>query len=208
MSWYDTFALFYDPSIERLYRPYRPRILAALAPRPGDRVLLPACGTGQDLPGLVEAVGPEGAVVGVDFSEGMLSKARQRVAAGGWSNVSLHRLDLTAVDEAALVELSGGQGFDRLLFSLTLSALPDWERVFERLFAALRPGGRCAIFDVHAYRRVPQSWWVEVMARAELAREMWAPLERLSEGYSFERLEGSPHIHGGTLILAAGDRPG
>ena len=118
-----------------------------------------------------------------------------------------HRVVPIPGPSAALAALSGGQGFDRLLFALTLSALPDWQAVFERLFEALVPGGRCAIFDVHAYRRVPQSWWVEKMARAELAREMWGPLERLSTGYSFQKLEGSPHIHGGTPILAAGDRP-
>ena len=57
MSWYDTFALFYDPSIERIYRPYRAQILEALQPRPGHTVLVPACGTGQDLPGLVARYG-------------------------------------------------------------------------------------------------------------------------------------------------------
>jgi len=205
MLWYDLFANGYDLSLEHLYRSYRAQSVAALRLEPGMRVLVPACGTGQDLDGLVEAVGPEGRVVGVDYSAGMLKRAQKRIDKAGWQNVTLLERDILALTDADLTE-AGVPEVDRLLFSLALSVLPDWEAMFERAFERLTPGGRFAIFDVHAYRRVPQSWCVEWMANADLSREVWRPAQELGEGVEVQKLEGSPHIHGGTPMLIHGRR--
>jgi hypothetical protein len=105
-----------------------------------------------------------------------------------------------------LETLTGGEGrVDRLIFSLATSALP--EAAWESAFDLLEPGGRCVIFDVHAWRRVPQTWWTERIAQADLSRRVWAPLERCCEGFRLEKLPGSPHLHGDTPILATGDKP-
>ena len=65
----------------------------ALALEPGDTVLEMGCGTGANLPYLRERVGPEGQVIGVDLTSGMLDVARERVERRGWANVSLVRAD-------------------------------------------------------------------------------------------------------------------
>jgi ubiquinone/menaquinone biosynthesis C-methylase UbiE len=67
----------------------RARAVDALALDPGDVVVDLGCGTGANLPHLRDAVGPEGAVVGVDLTPGMLSQARERVERAGWRNVHL-----------------------------------------------------------------------------------------------------------------------
>ena len=53
MAWYDLFSSFYDQTVERIYRSYRPGIVEALHVRPGDAVLDLACGTGPNHPYLV-----------------------------------------------------------------------------------------------------------------------------------------------------------
>jgi len=203
MIWYDVFANWYDLSLERIYRPYRAKSLDALKLEPGMSVLVPACGTGQDLPGLVEAVGPSGRVVGVDYSPGMLARAQRKADRGGWETVSLLERDVRELTDEDL-NTAGAASVDRLLFSLALSALPDWEVMFERAYDRLAPGGRFVIFDVHAYKRVPQSWYVEWIAQADLARPLWEPAQRLGQEVNVEKLDGSPHIHGGTPILVSG----
>src|SRR4051794_21864369 len=51
----------------------------ALELQPGDRVLEVGCGTGVDLPSLVAAVQPGGAVVGIDHNTAAVEAAQRRV---------------------------------------------------------------------------------------------------------------------------------
>ena len=96
--------------------------------------------------------------------------------------------------------------FDRVLFFLTLSVLPDWDSVFRKVWDRLENGGRCAIFDVHASRRVPQSRIVESVAQADLSRRTWEPLLELAPNAEHQRIAGSPHIHGGDLHFCVGSK--
>jgi len=57
-------------------RSWRARTAALLACSPGDTVVEMGCGTGANVPHLREQVGPEGRVVGVDLTRGMLAQAR------------------------------------------------------------------------------------------------------------------------------------
>ncbi len=202
MSWYDGFSTFYDPAVERIYRPYRERIVAALDLQPGDAVVDLACGTGQNFPELVRAVGAEGKVVGVDASSGMLSRARRRIAKAGWSNVRVLEADARTLRSDDL-----GEGpLAAVLCTLGFSAIPDWQRALANAFSLLPRGGRFVIFDVFARRWVPQTSVVSLVARADLKRESWRALKALSATFEMKDLPGSPHVHGGNLFLARGVR--
>lgn len=192
---YRRFAPFYDAAVEWLYRPYRPRIADALRLSRGDRVLDLACGTGQCL-GVLAARAPDGEVVGVDTSAAMLARARARVRREGLGHVTLLERDATT--------LSGP--FDAVVVSLGLTTIGPWRRVFSHTFDLLVPGGRYVIFDVHAERRVPQTAVVTWVAGADLGRRVWEPLRARSAGFRLEWLPGSPHVHGGRVLLASGTR--
>jgi len=197
---YDVFALFYDASIERVYRPSRERVAETLRPDVGPSVLIPACGTGQDFAPLRTRLGGGSArLVGVDFSAGMLRRARKRVDREGWQNVTLVEADARTVDAEKL-----GPPFDHVVCSLALSVVPDWQRVVEHTFDQLRPGGQFTIFDVHADRRVAQTLCTEWIARADLSRKPWEPLENLSTRFTLDWQPGSPHLHGGRPFIATG----
>ncbi len=64
-------------------------VLERVKPRPGERALDVGCGAGQSTLELAELVGPPGTVVGVDVSEPLLRRAKERVKAAGLSNIEL-----------------------------------------------------------------------------------------------------------------------
>jgi SAM-dependent methyltransferase len=69
-----------------------------LAPA-GNVVIDAACGTGLSFPLIEERIGAEGRLIGVDLSDEMLAKARQKVTEAGWKNVTLIE---GAADEATI----------------------------------------------------------------------------------------------------------
>src|ERR1700749_247751 len=94
----------------------RRKAVAAMALRPGDAVLEVGVGSGRNLPYLLDAVGPSGAVVGVDLSAGMLDEARKLVDRRGATNVELSETNAAPVDYP--------RDFAAVIFSLSYSAMP------------------------------------------------------------------------------------
>jgi ubiquinone/menaquinone biosynthesis C-methylase UbiE len=122
-----------------IFPPARRKAVAALSLNPGDAVLEIGAGTGRNLPYLVQAVGPGGAVIAVDASEGMLAEAGRLVKRHGWSNVQLLRQD------ASRLEIE--RDLDGVLFSLSYSVLPEPRPALARAWELLRPGRRVVVMD-------------------------------------------------------------
>ena len=111
----------------------------AIAAAPGERILDVGCGPGFYVAELLERVGPEGHVCGVDSSAPMLSIAARRV--DGYENVEL--LDASAT---ALPFDSGS--FDGAISVQVLEYVNDVAVALAELHRVLRPGGRLVVWDV------------------------------------------------------------
>ncbi|MDQ2982995.1 MAG: bifunctional demethylmenaquinone methyltransferase/2-methoxy-6-polyprenyl-1,4-benzoquinol methylase UbiE [Actinomycetota bacterium] len=107
--------------------------------RPGDRVLDACCGTG-DLALAATAVG--GRVVGLDFSERMLERAREKSADVEWV-----RGDATALP------FEDGS-FDSATVGFGVRNLDDLAGGLRELRRVLKPGGRLAILEITRPRGV------------------------------------------------------
>jgi len=164
------------------------------------------CGTGQSFDGICAAIGPEGKLVGVDFSAGMLRKAAARVERLGESSVRLIQADVQALEPAQLEREAGISEFDRVHVFLGMSAFPDPAAAFEVLWDRLRPGGRFVIVDVHAEKPDFQGKMVNLVARADIRRRSWEPLEAVARDYVYRDLPSTKQ-HGGQLFVAAGNKP-
>jgi SAM-dependent methyltransferase len=94
------------------------------------------CGPIGGLAVMAEMVGPAGRVVGVDFSEPTIQRARSVVAALGLGNVELFAGDIHELDAAAV-----GGPFDLAYTRLFLMHQPDPVRTLSHIASLLRPGG-------------------------------------------------------------------
>jgi SAM-dependent methyltransferase len=88
----------YDGMEQRLTAPVSERMLDLAELRPGMRVLDLATGRGEPAIRAAHRVGPTGAVLGVDLSEGLLQMARERAAREGLSNVDLRAMNAESLE--------------------------------------------------------------------------------------------------------------
>lgn len=89
MKWYDIIAPIYDKAIRKLYLPYRQKAIKSLQLQSGQTVLDLGCGSGLNFELIIDAIGPQGTLIGVDFSAKMLMRAKQTIDKHGWKNVFL-----------------------------------------------------------------------------------------------------------------------
>jgi trans-aconitate 2-methyltransferase len=103
-------------------------VLGRLELRGDETVLDAGCGSGRITQALIERL-PDGRVIAVDASQSMVDAALER----------LPGVDVRTVD---LLELELDEPLDAIFSTATFHWILDHERLFARLRAALRPGGR------------------------------------------------------------------
>lgn len=131
---FDVWSRFYDGRIvQRLtYRPEHDAVLRALRARPPRRLLDVGCGTGllssrlaRELPGL--------AVVGCDFSPGMLREAARNARVPALVQADALRLPFRDAS------------FDAVVSTEAFHWFPDQGRALGEFFRILEPGGRLLV---------------------------------------------------------------
>jgi arsenite methyltransferase len=186
----------------------RALVREALAAGPGERVLDVGCGPGFYVAELLEAVGPDGAVVGVDSSDSMLSLAARRCQSH--QNVAFHQADATALP----VE---DRSFDAALSVQVLEYVADIPAALGELRRALRTGGRLVVWDVdwatvslrtdepERMQRMLAAW-DEHLTHVSLPQALTAELRAagfadvVMDAYAFATAELDANSYGGFLV--------
>jgi SAM-dependent methyltransferase len=139
--------------IDAVFAPLTAAALDAAAPTANERVLDIGCGCGATVLALAHRVGPGGQVLGLDVSEPMAARARERIAAAGLANAAVR------VADAAAHDFAGSGGADLLFSRFGVMFFADPAAAFRNLRRALRPGGRL-LFAV--WRPMAENGWFTV----------------------------------------------
>ncbi len=109
--------------------------VAVFAEIPLGAVILDlGCGAGLDSLIAAQRVGPEGRVIGVDFSEAMLARSRQAAEELGVRNVDFYQADAEQLPiEDGVIDVALANG----IFNLN----PERGAIFSELARAVRQGG-------------------------------------------------------------------
>jgi ubiquinone/menaquinone biosynthesis C-methylase UbiE len=200
MGYYDWFARVYDASLEKVYAEHRELAARALQVAADSVVLDVPCGTGQSFAAIARGLGSQGVLLGVDASAGMLARARARGGAG----VRCLEADAATLTRLQISEALGRDvAPNRLHVFLGMSVFRDMDATFSNLWSLLAPGGQCVLVDVHAERLSLQGRLVNKLARAEIRRRFWEPLERVALDFERHPLPFDRR-HGGQIMLARG----
>ena len=122
----------------------RDRLIRELNPAPNARVVEVGCGTARNLVKMAKRY-PGRQFFGLDASQAMLETAARSAAKAGPG----HRISLAHGYAEALTPQMFGQTepFDDIVFSYSLSMIPDWKQALSAAASALSPSGRIHIVD-------------------------------------------------------------
>jgi len=114
----------------------------------GDVVIDLGSGAGNDCFIARHECGADGKVIGIDFSEVMLGKARANADKLGFRNVEFRQGDIEKMPVTSNIA-------DVIVSNCVLNLVPDKANVFKEILRVLKPGGHFSISDVVLVGQLP-----------------------------------------------------
>ncbi|MCA1058327.1 demethylmenaquinone methyltransferase [Rossellomorea aquimaris] len=108
--------------------------------KPGSKALDVCCGTADWTLAIGEKVGESGSVVGLDFSQNMLSIGKEKVKQSGMNNIELihgNAMELPFDDNT----------FDYVTIGFGLRNVPDYLHVLKEMNRVVKPGGMAVCLE-------------------------------------------------------------
>jgi demethylmenaquinone methyltransferase/2-methoxy-6-polyprenyl-1,4-benzoquinol methylase len=146
---FDRIAGFYDlmnsVMTAGLHHRWRARAADLADVRPGDRVLDVATGTGDLAIELARRIAPGGEVIGSDFSDGMLERAREKDPAIRWEHADALALPYGDDEFRAATVGFGARNFG------------DLEKGIGEMARVVAPGGKVVVLEITTPTKPPLS---------------------------------------------------
>jgi arsenite methyltransferase len=138
------------------------------------------CGGGIDIILAAHKVGPQGKVIGLDFSTQMIERAQQAVIEAGLQdrNIEFKVVDL---DNTQLPDSST----DVVTSNCVINLIPNKDAVYQEAYRILKTGGRLAISDIVLTENIDpelherfQSAWSGCLGGAVTEAEYWQTIQK------------------------------
>jgi len=115
----------------------------------GDTVVDLGSGAGNDVFVARAIVGAEGKVIGLDFTQEMVDKAKKNNAKLGYKNVEFHLGDIEQMP-------FNNNIIDVVVSNCVLNLVPDKQKAFSEIYRILKPGAHFCVSDIVLKGELPE----------------------------------------------------
>ena len=115
----------------------------------GDTILDLGSGAGNDCFVARALTGEQGKVIGLDFTDVMINKARENADKLGFNNVEFRQGDIENMP-------IGGDSIDVVVSNCVLNLVPDKNKAFSETMRVLKAGGHFSVSDVVLKGELPE----------------------------------------------------
>jgi ubiquinone/menaquinone biosynthesis C-methylase UbiE len=182
-SAYNAAADFYDHPVNTFWSWYGRHTVSRIGLEAGMKILDVCCGSGASAIPAAEAVGPNGAVLGIDLAENLIELAKIKAREARLMNIEFRVADMLDADLAPST-------FDVVICVFGIFFVPDMRQAVQALWSLLRPGGRLAIttWGPRFFEPANTAFWNAVRnGRPDLHRA-FNPWDRISEPEALREL--------------------
>ena len=116
----------------------------------GDTVIDLGSGAGNDCFVARHETGENGKVIGIDFTEAMIQKARSNAEKLGFNNVEFRQGDIEDMPVSDNMA-------DVIVSNCVLNLVPEKEKVIQEIYRTLKPGGHFSISDIVVVGKLPEA---------------------------------------------------
>jgi SAM-dependent methyltransferase len=117
----------------------------------GDTVIDLGSGAGNDAFIARKIVGEKGKVIGIDFTEPMIARARENAEKLKLNNVEFRQGDIEDIPVTS-------NKADVIVSNCVLNLVPNKHKVFSEIYRVLKPGGHFSISDIVLEGPLPERW--------------------------------------------------